>query len=107
MLKHRAFTLPTSESSAVRICSANLMLSYSRREFSLQTGMVCAFSHSSAPASSAPANHSERVIAKTFKPAARIAVISLLRCSEPSAYMSESSRLIGRTIGTSVGTKSA
>ena len=39
--------------------------------------MSDALSHSKSPARTAPANHSERVILKTFIPAERIAVISL------------------------------
>jgi|GEM_PF-6213709 len=42
-----------------------------------------ALSQSKSPAKTAPANHSERVILKTFIPAERIAVISLFLWNEP------------------------
>ena len=106
LLKHSAFTRPTSERSAVCICPAKRMLSYNSREDSLQTGMMWAFSQRRSPESNIPANHSERVILKTFMPAARIAVISLFRCSDPNTYISDNKRLIGKTTGTKVGDNS-
>ena len=91
-------TSPSTPPEVLRASARYSKLSNNRREVSTDHGTTRALSNSDTPQKKKPANHSTRVVRKIFSPAARIAVISLFRCSLLSTKSNESSSDNGSTM---------
>ncbi len=91
-------TIPSIPWWAAFISALYWKLSFRLRDASTDQGTTLALSRSDTPQRTMPASHSERVVAKIFSPAARTAVISLLRCNLLSTNSSDSSIESGSTI---------